>query len=825
MKKYFNSVKVFTLIISVFFQHALFNSGQLYAKDSKENIETLNSFGGSKKFHKNRLRNSLLILSISALTVAIAKNCFSSIKQKMGFSCIPSSLATSIAASALITGQVMQFLKYREFIKNKSDAVALLEVGEFEITRGDEKYAEFCSRFSTYKEYGELIKGVSKKNGERELLSFVESDSSLREVLPETATAIRIANRCDQFKGLRNQLEIVNKLTESLRVERKFLIAAEVAWAIGSSIELGFYYKKTKNDLEAEGANLTFKEKLKVFFNEISIVPPKIKSQLQACRVSIGDCIGKTEIYESEEKVFLKTKVSNPLPAKNPAIAGLCNKRAAGFFKRAGSVPRCAKSLGGCGKVMELLKTQYPKVIKRLEVSKNGIWEVFVKLSGKFSKKESQQRCSTSEVGTKLIDLVADKAKSVVVQSVGMVPTNIIAKQAAEKYIADRATEKVVATGKKLKGKGCELACLGTTASAEESLTHNAKTNKWFSGLLINDVQAGGFLEKAFKKHPWLEPVLMLSSFGIGTGLGMIKSVSAIAGRFHYSAPKRVTYMGSVGTIVSMGLAFNLRASKMLKKEKKALESILKVVDEQAEASTETTMLEKYREKNLPFSNIISQSISHHMSAPQKMDPLASLCLSPRGCTGRGSVVNLSSYKILGVPALNEISRLGNLLDGQQNYRKNKGKILHALDGLISKRHIVMSYVKTYQKRVNQNLERQQIASIDFEGAKRKGVELLLESMNELGIPMFESEQEKKSYLASLSNTGQSQKPFISNNSLPTTNKHTSPTFKQELVINDEKLHEYEVKVDDIIKSKNADIFKIISNRYLSSGLRLLDIK
>ena len=136
-----------------------------------------------------------------------------------------------------------------------------------------------------------------------------------------------------------------------------------------------------------------------------------------------------------------------------------------------------------------------------------------------------------------------------------------------------------------------------------------------------------------------------------------------------------------------------------------------------------------------------------------------------------------------------------------------------------------MSYVKTYQKRVNQNLERQQIASIDFEGAKRKGVELLLESMNELGIPMFESEQEKKSYLASLSNTGQSQKPFISNNSLPTTNKHTSPTFKQELVINDEKLHEYEVKVDDIIKSKNADIFKIISNRYLSSGLRLLDIK
>ena len=77
----------------------------------------------------------------------MGKNCFSQIKMKMGINCIPSSLSTAVAALALITGNVVQYIRYKEFIKSKSDAEIAYNAGEYEINQGDEDYAKVLQSF------------------------------------------------------------------------------------------------------------------------------------------------------------------------------------------------------------------------------------------------------------------------------------------------------------------------------------------------------------------------------------------------------------------------------------------------------------------------------------------------------------------------------------------------------------------------------------------------------------------------------------------------------------------------------------------------------
>jgi len=422
-----------------------------------------------------------------------------------------------------------------------------------------------------------------------------------------------------------------------------------------------------------------------------------------------------------------------------------------------------------------------------------------------------------------------EKTITSVQTAANLVPTDHVAVTVASTFVADRAAEKAESATSELIGKGCELACLGTTATAEESLTLDGQKNKknYFLNILVEDAYAEGFLEKAYQKHPWLEPVIMLSSFAVGTGIGMIKAVSEAASTLHYSAPKRITYMSSVGAIVGMGLAFNLRANKMLKREKEALESILEVVDQ--EASVETTDNNvPTKNKNL-YAGVVSQTVKQTLSAPKKMNPLSTLCITPRGCNGKGAGLDLSPYQSLGVPALREVTQLGQLLDGQKNYQSKEKEIFGVLDTLIAKSGAIKSYVKTYQTRINQNLMRQGIPRIDFEAAKNKGVDLLLKAMDEAGAPVFDSSEEQKSYLASLSKDFQNEDSQVDVAALPIFSDDRSSNITSEsekrVVLNNNEVNEYEIEVNTIIKNKNGDLFKVISNRYLSTGLQLLEVE
>ena len=123
-----------------------------------------------------------------------------------------------------------------------------------------------------------------------EVIGFVNSQSSLTEVLPENATATRIIPRIVINSFSRNQLDIVQNLMAS-RVERKWLYAAETAWAAGSGIELGFYYLKSKNDREAEGAVLTF-EKIGFLLGGIESLAIALNSKMKlaGCKKSLSTC-------------------------------------------------------------------------------------------------------------------------------------------------------------------------------------------------------------------------------------------------------------------------------------------------------------------------------------------------------------------------------------------------------------------------------------------------------------------------------------------------------------------------------------------------------
>ena len=82
---------------------------------------------------------------------------------------------------------------------------------------------KFCSLFSTYPEYENLITSANNEEGKENLMVFVNTKPRLTTYLPSSSSATGIVKNCDQFNGLRDQEEVVTELKKTVDEERKWI--------------------------------------------------------------------------------------------------------------------------------------------------------------------------------------------------------------------------------------------------------------------------------------------------------------------------------------------------------------------------------------------------------------------------------------------------------------------------------------------------------------------------------------------------------------------------------------------------------------------------